>query len=135
MAFTAYAAQTAQLGKGVRPSDRLLAAAIRGDQVVLRQCLRRPDVPVNAPLSDWGSTPLQCAVEIGQAEVCRLLLARHADVLVQDTFGDTCLHRAAHHGYEQVALVLLEAGARVDLSNELGQTPLHVAAMNVSSGQ
>ena len=130
MAYCAYANE--DVAASARPIDRLLAAAIRGDHHTVRQCLRQPDVPVDLPLSDWGSTPLQCAVEKGQAEVCRLLLARRADVRVQDAFGDTCLHRAAHHGHDEVARVLLEGGAPVDLKNELGQTALHVAAMKVS---
>ena len=110
----------------------LLGAAFQGDVAAIVKCLESPNVNVNQPTSDWGGTPLMCAVQRRHAQVCRLLLARRADFRVLDPFGQTCLHRAAQSGDPAVTEVLLEY-APVDLRNDSGQTALHIAAEAVST--
>jgi hypothetical protein len=57
-------------------------------------------------------TPLELAVERGDAPMVRLLVAYRADVEVRDTYGRTPLIRAAIQGDEAVAHILLLAGAK-----------------------
>ena len=68
----------------------------------------------------------------GHADLARLLLARGADALLQDSAGDSALHVAAR-GDEAVALALLcaeapAAAAALALRNKAGLTPRGVAS-------
>lgn len=52
------------------------------------------------------------------------LLARGADVTIQDNDGDTALHGAAQTGNVEIMRVLLDKGANVNAKNKQGGTPL-----------
>ena len=82
---------------------------------------------VNA-LNARGETPLHRAALNGHTEVARVLLAREADVNLQDNHGYTPLHCAAERGHTEVARVLLKHRASVDAQGTRGEAPLHVAA-------
>jgi len=82
----------------------------------------RPDsAGVNAR-DRMGRTPLILAVEKGQADEVRRLLASGADVGAESVFG-TALHRACWAGRAEIARLLLDAGARTD-ARWRGLTPL-----------
>ena len=68
---------------------------------------------------------LKAAVEAGEEETCRELLAQDPDAV------HTCpllLHEAAAEGHAAVVALLLDAGAPRAAVDEDGQTPLHIAA-------
>ena len=52
------------------------------------------------------------------------LLARGADVKIQDNDGDTALHGAAQTGNVEIMRILLDKGAEVNAKNKQGGTPL-----------
>jgi serine/threonine-protein phosphatase 6 regulatory ankyrin repeat subunit B len=56
------------------------------------------------------------------------LLARGADVNLQDNDGDTALHGAAESGNVEIVRLLLSKDAKLDVKNKQGGTPLMWAA-------
>ena len=68
------------------------------------------------------------AAEIGDVEVCRLLIEQGADVNATDDGGITPLHCAATEGHVDVCRFLIEQGAIVHATDRDGWTPLHQAA-------
>ena len=57
------------------------------------------------------------------------LLARGADVNLQDNDGDTALHGAAENGNVEIMRLLLDKGANPNTKNKVGGTPLMWAAV------
>ena len=49
--------------------------------------------------NEWGDTALHLAAELGNAEICQMLIAGGASVTVRNNRGETCLHRAAVGGH------------------------------------
>lgn len=86
--------------------------------------LRKADV--NQANQD-GTTPLQAAVQSGQARVVQMLLERGAEVKPMPN-GGTMIHYAMTKGFSQIAMSLIEKG--VDVNKTYGQqkTLLHIAA-------
>lgn len=70
------------------------------------------------------------AVNAGDVERVRDLLANGADANVRDAFGATALMNAAHGGNLEMVESLLAAGAEVDAKDELGWTALMKACYN-----
>ena len=62
----------------------------------------------------------------GGTEVVELLLARKADIEMQNDDGDTALHVACLNGHTDVVQALLEKGAPV-VTSAYGGTLLHIA--------
>ncbi|XP_048774111.2 transient receptor potential cation channel subfamily V member 5-like isoform X4 [Ostrea edulis] len=88
-----------------------------------------------------GEYPLSFAACLGQEECVRLLVAKGANLNVQDTNGNTVMHMLVIHdrkyASKQIELeksprdmfnLLLELGARLDIKNRQGLTPLTLAA-------
>ena len=83
-------------------------------------------------LSDEETAAFTSAVEEGDADSLRQLLAQHPDALAVSPWGDagSLLHLAAEAGHPACSEVLLELGASVSTLDDDEQTPLHTAAMN-----
>ena len=75
-------------------------------------------------------SPLFMAVDYGQSEVGRLLIAHGADVNYRSShvWGQTVLQRAATSAPLALVALILEKGARVNESDDSGRTALHNAA-------
>jgi ankyrin repeat protein len=71
-------------------------------------------------------TALNCAVETGNIQLTKLLIAARLDVNHRNADGWTALHYAAHHLRYELAGLLIAAGADVNLPSKLGKTPLAV---------
>lgn len=71
-------------------------------------------------------TPLMLAALRGYTEICRILIARDADV---NKTGWTPLHYAATGGHPVVIRLLLDNHAYIDAESPNGSTPLMMAAM------
>ncbi len=91
----------------------------------------------------WHRTPLIAAVDTGNIEVVRLLLARGAKVNLTDQhlptssiIGpqplNTALHYAAEKGFYDIAELLIDKGANIEQLNSTGITPLMAAVIYVS---
>jgi len=70
-------------------------------------------------------SPLMLAALAGDVDVCRLLIARDADV---NKTGWAPLHYAATNGHLDVMRLLLEENAFIDAASPNGTTPLMMAA-------
>ena len=81
---------------------------------------KRPDIKYCAPAWGWdwpnhpihsrwfdGRNALACAVQTGNEDITKLLLAEHSDVLATTYGGDTMLHVAARFEQEQCLYTLL----------------------------
>ncbi|KAF1948447.1 ankyrin, partial [Byssothecium circinans] len=79
-----------------------------------------------------GWTPLQLAVNCGQAVSARMLLRAGADVDAQGAGGLTSLHRAIASCDRGEGLIplLLAHGALPEIPDKFGDTPLHLAVKN-----
>ena len=74
-----------------------------------------------------GSTPLHDAVNSGNVEMTKLLIASGADVNARDDNDRTPLHNAVIHRRLKIAEVLIKAKAFVNERDRLGDTPLSMA--------
>ncbi len=70
------------------------------------------------------------AVQRGDTQAVRSLLAHNADVGATQGDGTTALHWAAYRSDAETAAALIRAGADVHAANEYGVTPLALAARN-----
>ncbi len=108
-------------------------AALIGDMDALGKLLK---------LNTWvdfysndGVTALMKASEGGKNSAVEALLARGAEVNLQDAVGNSALHYLARKLDQTTANVvgtLSAAGVKLDLKNDLGETALIVAAKNLS---
>ena len=74
-----------------------------------------------------GDTLLHLAVESGNLEDMKVLVAAGANIDAVGDIGNTPLHSAALRGNFQVAKKLIEFGANTRLKNDFGETALDVA--------
>ncbi len=75
-------------------------------------------------LSPALAGPLHDAVQKGDLEEVKRLIADGADVNAKARKGDTPLHSAAWFGYKAMAKLLIEKGADVNAKTNTGATPL-----------
>ncbi|RZI47293.1 ankyrin repeat domain-containing protein [Rickettsiales endosymbiont of Peranema trichophorum] len=80
-----------------------------------------------------GETALHKASDIGDLEMCQLLLAHH-DVQISafDHVGYTPLHNAVYRGALDIIEVLIKHRANVNLMSENSGAPLHIAVQGDS---
>lgn len=79
-------------------------------------------------------TPLHMAVQIGDAELTRMLLEAGADVNSIDRWGESPLFGAVRIGLADIADFLLEWGADIEHRSSNSMTPLHAAALSEQTG-
>jgi len=91
---------------------------------------------VNAPQEDDLWTPLHCAANAKNLEVCRLLLKSGADPSLRNNTGATPMHYLVRCPYStdlhDVLKLFLEKGASVQTRNSSEMTPLHEVALKGS---
>ncbi|MDP9193577.1 MAG: ankyrin repeat domain-containing protein [Acidobacteriota bacterium] len=71
---------------------------------------------------------LRLAVDMGKAEVVKLLLAHGADKNSKDSYGQSLAMTAASNHHSEVLALLIAAGTDVNVANQYRITPLAVAA-------
>lgn len=81
-----------------------------------------------------GRTGMWLAASLGETDIVKLLLARHAKVMLMDRDGMTPLHAAALRCRPDIASLLLEAGADANAAARDGNTPLMLAAASDCTG-
>ncbi len=85
--------------------------------------LNRPDLDPNCRGKN-NRPALMAYVWRDNKDRVEKLLARGADVTIQDADGDTALHGAAQTGNVEIMRVLLDKGANANAKNKQGGTPL-----------
>jgi ankyrin repeat protein len=92
------------------------------------QCLltKNPELVNLIDKMDYG-TPLHWAAIYGQAESCKLLLERGADLKLVDDLGYSPLRWAIDGGEPGIVELLIAHGADVNQKDQEGLTPLDVA--------
>lgn len=92
-------------------------------------------IPVLEPLkhdlestNQRGSASLLEAVEAGDRNAVRILLAQGANTEETNWLSETALHRAAGKGYKMIVKELLTAGAEIEVADQEGLRPLHWAS-------
>ena len=111
-------------------SNRLVRAVMSDDldEVKARVMMR---AKVNArDKSRDGMTPLHAAVENGNIEIIKLLLAKGAQINARNKVGGTPLMWAAVYGNDDAVKELLKAGADKSLKDEDGKTARDWAIKN-----
>ncbi|XP_058865007.1 histone-lysine N-methyltransferase EHMT2 isoform X2 [Acipenser ruthenus] len=108
-------------------STGLHHAAKIGTLELVKLLLATGKVEVNAQDSG-GWTPIIWAAEHKHIDIIRALLARGANVSVQDKEMNVVLHWASFAGCADIAEVLLNAQCDLHAVNMHGDTPLHIAA-------
>ncbi|MBU1107478.1 MAG: ankyrin repeat domain-containing protein [Candidatus Riflebacteria bacterium] len=71
-----------------------------------------------------GSSPLLMAVNLGQADMVKILLESGSDPEIKGIFGQTPLIRSVTEGYFPVLALLLEFGSLLDRRDDSGNTAL-----------
>lgn len=75
-----------------------------------------------------GQTALHIAAMNGKVDVLTVLIARGANVNLQDDNGITPLMLAARDGRVEAVQALIAQGAKVQIQDKLGENALHIAA-------
>jgi hypothetical protein len=107
------------------PNQQLFRAAIQNNVAAATAALANG---ANIKAAYNHRTPLHEAAFFGNVDVITLLLARNADIEIQDNDGCTPLHLAACHSNINAMALLLDHGANINSSNRYGATPLNWAA-------
>ena len=89
----------------------------------LKLAMKADDFSINS--TRWsGWTLLHRAAELGNNDICQLLLDNGASVDIKSTWGwHTALHLALGNGWLETALLLTEHGANQYSKNKYKQTP------------
>ncbi|MFM2275068.1 MAG: hypothetical protein RL211_940 [Pseudomonadota bacterium] len=106
-------------------------------EFALTLAIREPSPKVIAALLSWprldvevrnraDESPLMMAAFTGDLALCKLLIARDADVNKPDWAP---LHYAATKGHVEIIRLLLDEHAYIDASSPNGSTPLMMAAL------
>ncbi|XP_067114211.1 KN motif and ankyrin repeat domain-containing protein 1-like isoform X2 [Osmerus mordax] len=104
----------------------LAAVEAPDDMRVVEELFTQGDV--NARASQAGQTALMLAVSHGRMDMVRGLLARGAEVNLQDDEGSTALMCASEHGHaEMVRLLLAQMGCDATLKDGDESTALSIA--------
>jgi len=74
-----------------------------------------------------GSSPLLLAVNIGNADIVKILLESGSDPEIKGIFGQTPLIRSVIEGHMEVLALLLEYGSLLDRRDDAGNTALMCA--------
>ncbi|KAK5852366.1 hypothetical protein PBY51_023838 [Eleginops maclovinus] len=104
----------------------LAAVGIPEDMRVVEQLFLKGDV--NTKASQAGQTALMLAVSHGRMDMVQALLARGADVNVQDDEGSTALMCSSEHGHADIVrLLLAQEDCDATLSDSDDSTALSIA--------
>ena len=83
------------------------------------------------PQDERQQTPLMVAAHAGATYMCALLVAKGADVRLQDRDGWTCLHHAVDAGHEKTVEYLCSRAVPLDAqASTNGFTALHITAFH-----
>jgi ankyrin repeat protein len=102
-------------------------AAFAGNIDVAKLLLDRGAAIDRRASTKFRNTPLQVSLLTRQDDMAELLVARGADVRIQQAEGFTALHEAAQNGSERIIKLLLDKGADPNARAADGRTPLGIA--------
>ncbi|KAM3553202.1 hypothetical protein ARSEF4850_007027 [Beauveria asiatica] len=106
---------------------------IQGGNERIVRCLLELGANVHTQDIFQGDTPLGSAADVGNTNICRLLLQSGSDINYRNRMGRTALHIATTKRHVAVARCLLENGAAVHETDDDGNTSLMLAAKCGSS--
>jgi len=71
-----------------------------------------------------GGFPLHESAQLGNTEMCRILLTAGANPDTPDSLGETALHKASSHAYLEIIELLLGSGADPAIPEMCGELPI-----------
>jgi hypothetical protein len=114
-----------------RIANKLVYLAIEKSSAdLLKELLSTSLVDVNQQDKYYQRLPIHLAVQKGNLDAVKLLIASHSAVDAADSSGSTPLHYAASKGYTQITDLLIQNGADVNAKDADGETPFMLAARN-----
>lgn len=119
-----------QAGVDVHKADKAgRTACMLTWSVKMQKLLSQAGGEVNSDAfrKEMGTTLLHMSIESNDAEWCKNLLSRGADVLAGDKYNDTPMHSACLRGNMEMVKLLKNKGANLTDANSNGNTPLHYA--------
>ena len=102
----------------------LLFKAIQQNNLRALELLIEKDADLHRCEAVQGSSPLLMAVNLGQADMVKVLLESGSDPEIKGVFGQTPLIRSVTEGYFSVLALLLEYGSLLDRRDDTGNTAL-----------
>lgn len=119
-------------------STRLRRAILHQDIPLVKRIITAyPHVIRNHDVTNKSSTSLHIAAELGNYEICRILIdaGHESSEVSQNVEADTPLISAASNARDSVVRLLVERFDRcVDWQNKKGMTALMMAAVNGHAG-
>ena len=79
------------------------------------------------PSNDRGVTPLHCAAQRNNLEICKLIIENIGDNNPSDNYGTTPLHHAATNSNLDMCKLIFQNIGDKNPRNNFGHTPLDLA--------
>lgn len=116
--------------EAIPDADQALSLLLSGEVENFKELISRYPHLINAKDKGHGNVALHVVASKGDIALATFLVARGADLNVQDIFGNGPLHYAIDKGKRSVAEMLLNSGANPNLQDFRGSSPLHVACLH-----
>lgn len=110
-------------------AQSIFEAVEKGDVEKVKILLKDNPNCINQRDEKSGFTPLHKAASNGQADICRLLIEKGADIHAIDNSQITPLLLASSNNQIEVAVLLINKGANIHQCDKQGGTNLHFAAL------
>ena len=97
------------------------------DPLIINQLASKASLKLLNQPNKEGQITLLIAAHKRKVTLVKALLARGANVNLQDKSSESALHKVARNQNRKILILLLNAGIQTTLKNEDGQTALHLA--------
>jgi ankyrin repeat protein len=120
-------------GMNINNVSQIFGNAVMSENIPLVRYLISKGANVNVTVRNYHMTPLMIASEVGNLNICRLLVHAGAHINAQNAVRKTPLMFAAGSNNPNnlnIVRYLVEQGAHINMRNNMGVTALAMAAMS-----